>query len=159
LMITNEAQAEEALQVTITAVKTLSPAMGDLLMPHTVLLVEDEASLRDIMQRTLESAGHVVVALQDGAQVLEAALGLLPDLIILDMRLPNVDGWSLLEQLKAHHDTMTIPVIVSTAGEDKQRSIELGASMFVRKPFSSDELLACVEQLLPDPAAANSDKL
>jgi signal transduction histidine kinase/ActR/RegA family two-component response regulator len=115
----------------------------------TVLLAEDESSLREMLRRTLESVGHVVVDVQDGAQVLEMAVGLLPELIILDIRLPNIDGWQILEKLKQNPETAPIPVIVCTVSEDEQRAIGLGAELYIRKPFSTDEILACVHELLP----------
>src|SRR5258708_443790 len=114
----------------------------------TVLLVEDESSLREMLRRTLESVGHVVVDIQDGARVLEMAVGLLPELIILDIRLPNIDGWEILESLKQNPETAPIPIIVCTASDDEQRAIGLGANLYVRKPFSSDEILTCVQEML-----------
>jgi signal transduction histidine kinase/ActR/RegA family two-component response regulator len=123
-------------------------AASDMLA-STVLLVEDEASLRDMMRRTLEGAGHVVVDVQDGSQVLDLASGLLPELIILDIRLPNVNGWELLAELKSDAETSAIPVIVCTVSDDPDRARELGAALYLQKPFSSDELLACVEAFLP----------
>ncbi len=118
-------------------------------LASTVLLVEDEASLRDMMRRTLEGAGHVVVDVQDGSQVLDLASGLLPELIILDIRLPNVNGWELLAELKSDAETSAIPVIVCTVSDDQDRARELGAALYLQKPFSPDELLACVEAFLP----------
>lgn len=118
-------------------------------LASTVLLVEDEASLRDMMRRTLEGAGHVVVDVQDGSQVLDLASGLLPELIILDIRLPNINGWELLAELKSDAETSAIPVIVCTVSDDQDRARELGAALYLQKPFSPDELLACVEAFLP----------
>lgn len=122
-----------------------TPEMG---LAHMILLVEDEASLRDMMRRTLESVNYVVADIQDGAQMLEMVIGLLPDLIILDIYLPNVDGWQLLKQLRQNAETAAIPVIVCTVSEDEKRALDLGASMYLRKPFSPDELLACTQGLL-----------
>ncbi len=112
---------------------------------YTILLVEDETSMRDMMRRTLEGADHVVIDTHDGAQVLEMAYGLLPDLIILDVHLPNMDGWEVLKMLKKDEITAGIPVMVCTASEDKDYAKELGAALYLRKPFSADELLACVQ--------------
>jgi signal transduction histidine kinase/ActR/RegA family two-component response regulator len=122
----------------------------------TILLAEDESSLREMLRRSLESVGHVIVDVQDGAQVLEMAVGLLPELIILDIRLPNIDGWQILESLKRNPETAPIPVIVCTVSEDEQRAIGLGADIYIRKPFSTDEVLACVQELLP--ASIPTDK-
>jgi signal transduction histidine kinase/CheY-like chemotaxis protein len=133
--------------------KTLIPV--DLSLPQTILLIEDEASLRDMMRRALEDSRYVVVDVQDGAQVLDLATGLLPELILLDIRLPNVDGWSLLKSLKTNPDTAPIPVIVCTVSDEEQRALELGASLYLGKPFSSDEFLACVQELLPQSLLAD----
>jgi CheY-like chemotaxis protein len=124
-------------------------------LASTILLVEDEASLRDMMRRTLEGTGYVVVDVQDGSQVIDLAGGLLPELIMLDIRLPNVNGWQLLEELKANPETAPIPVIVCTVSEDEDRARELGAALYLHKPFSADELLACVEEFLPQSVATN----
>jgi chemosensory pili system protein ChpA (sensor histidine kinase/response regulator) len=60
-----------------------------------------------------------------------------------------VNGWDILQNLKNNVETASIPVIVATANEDEGHAAQLGAEMYLRKPFSSDELLACVEELLP----------
>jgi len=101
------------------------------------------------MHRTLESVGHMVVDVQDGMQAYEIATGLLPDLIILDIYLPNLNGWDLLDKLKENPETATIPVIICTVNEEEHRAIELGAASYLHKPFSPDQLLAYVEDLLP----------
>jgi signal transduction histidine kinase/ActR/RegA family two-component response regulator len=133
----------------VKSVKLLAPAEAEANQIYTILLVEDEVSMRDMIRRTLEGAGHVVADVQDGADVIDAVTGLLPDLIILDVRLPNVNGWDILQSLKNNVETSAIPVIVSTANEDEDHAMQLGAELYLRKPFSSDELLACVEELLP----------
>jgi DNA-binding response OmpR family regulator len=79
----------------------------------------------------------------------------LPEAIILDIRLPNIDGWELLASLKKNTDTASIPVVVCTVSEDEDRAMELGAALYLRKPFSSDELLTCVEALLPQSLQPN----
>ncbi len=129
------------------SVKALNPE--EEVVVQTILLVEDEASLRDMMHRTLESVGHMVVDVQDGAQALEIANGLLPDLIVLDVFLPNMNGWDLLEAIKKNPETSTIPVIMCTVNEDEDRAIQLGASAYLHKPFSPDEFLAYIDNYLP----------
>jgi signal transduction histidine kinase/ActR/RegA family two-component response regulator len=133
----------------VKSVKILASAQAEANQIYTILLVEDEVSMRDMIRRTLESAGHVVADVQDGADVIDAVTGLLPDLVILDVRLPNVNGWEILKDLKNNVDTSSIPVIVATANEDEGHATQLGAELYLRKPFSPDELLACVEELLP----------
>jgi signal transduction histidine kinase len=132
-----------------TLAKPLATVPEGVAPIYTILLAEDEVSMRDVMRRALENAGHVVVDVQDGADVLDMATGLLPDLIILDVRLPNVDGWHILESLKQDPETASIPVVVSTVNEDEDHARELGADLYLRKPFSTEELLACVQDFLP----------
>ncbi len=146
------AQLEPVDQIGTTA-RSLAPS--ESLLPPTILLIEDEASLREMMRRALEDSRYVVVDVQDGAQVLDLATGLLPELILLDIRLPNVDGWSLLQSLKNNPDTAPIPVIVCTVSDEEQRALDLGAALYLRKPFSSDEFLACVQELLPQSLLAD----
>jgi signal transduction histidine kinase/ActR/RegA family two-component response regulator len=116
---------------------------------YTVLVVEDEVSMRDMIRRSLESAGHVVIDTDDGAEAQSMAVGLLPDLIILDVRLPNVNGWDILQKLKHDPQTASIPVILCTAVEDEERARELGTDMYLQKPFSTDQLLTCIQNLFP----------
>jgi CheY-like chemotaxis protein len=120
---------------------------------QTILLIEDEASLRDMMRRTLESEGHMVVDVQDGIQALDIAAGILPDLIVLDIYLPNMSGWQLLERLKEISSTVSIPVLVCTASEDEERARKMGATAYLHKPFSSEQLLAFVKDLIPQSAS------
>jgi adenylate cyclase len=119
---------------------------------QTILLVEDEASLRDMMHRTLASAGHMVVDVQDGLQAFDLAAGLLPDLIIMDIYLPNMSGWLLLEKLKENPETASIPVLVCTVSEDEDKARKLGATAFLQKPFAPDQLLTYIGDLLPQAA-------
>jgi signal transduction histidine kinase/ActR/RegA family two-component response regulator len=123
---------------------------------QTILLIEDEASLRDMMHRTLEAEGHMVVDVQDGVQALEIAAGVLPDLIVLDIYLPNMSGWQLLERLKEDSSTASIPVLICTASEDEARARKMGATAYLHKPFSPEQLLAYVKDLLPQSTSIDS---
>jgi signal transduction histidine kinase len=131
-----------------SSVTMLEPAPQAAVVGYTILLVEDETSMREMMRRTLEGAEHVVIDTHDGTQVLEMAVGLLPDLIILDVHLPGANGWDVLKTLKTDETTGTIPVMICTANDDKDHAKELGAALYLRKPFSPDELLACIQGLL-----------
>lgn len=120
---------------------------------YSILLVEDEVSMRELLRHTLETAGYIVADTHDGAQVLELTLGLLPNLVILDVNLPHISGWSLLEQLKVDPATRSIPVIVCTASPDRQRALRLGAAAFIRKPVSPEDVLNAVQEALHVPDA------
>ena len=114
-----------------------------------ILVVEDNRDLAFGLRNNLEIEGHVVELVEDGQTGLEVAESKHPDLVILDLMLPGLDGYSTLEQLR-QRDRLT-PVLVLTArGEetDKVRALRLGADDYVTKPFGLMELLARVEALL-----------
>lgn len=114
----------------------------------SILLVEDEVSMRELLRRALESVGYLVIDTHDGAQVMELALGLLPNLIILDVNLPHVSGWEVITQLKSDAETKDIPVVVCTASHDRQRAMDAGAAVFLGKPVTPDEVITVVQEQL-----------
>ncbi len=116
-----------------------------------ILVVDDEAVLLETMAYNLEQAGYQVITVSDGASALEAARRERPDLIILDIMLPEMDGLEVCRQLRREHGTATTPIIMLTAkGEeiDKVVGLEVGADDYVTKPFGRRELLARVRALL-----------
>jgi signal transduction histidine kinase/ActR/RegA family two-component response regulator len=113
----------------------------------SILLVEDEVSTRELLRRSLEAAGYVVVDTHDGAQVVELAKGLLPDLIILDMNLPHLNGWDVMQQLKTEAGLDGLPIIVYTASPDGQRALAAGAVAVVMKPSTPEDVLKAVRQV------------
>lgn len=126
----------------------------------TVLIVDDEPDIVLFVRIVLEQAGHAVRTAADGAEALDAVRAERPDVIVLDVMMPNVDGWSVLTQLKADPDeaTRTIPVVMLTAlvGDEEQvRGGIEGAVRYLAKPVSSDALVEAVERVLtqgPEPA-------
>ncbi len=117
-------------------------------MNERILLIEDDEALSRMMRLQLEHAGYRVVACQTGASGLEAARESTPDIILLDILLPDMDGWAVCKQLKAITDA---PIIFSTAlGSEKDvvRGLDLGADDYMIKPFSYKELLARVKAAL-----------
>ena len=114
--------------------------------------------MRDIMRRTLEGAGHAVVDTHDGSQALELASALLPAVIILDVRLPDRSGWDVLRSLKASPETASIPVVVCTGDEDFQLAADLGASLYLRKPVTPEEVLAGVQQVILPQSVSESEQ-
>jgi CheY-like chemotaxis protein len=115
---------------------------------HTVLLAEDDAATRTMLRRLLENDGFVVIDTGSGGNVVEMATGLLPSVIVLDIKLPERDGWSILSELKAGPETQSIPVIVCTVDPDEDRSAVLGAALHLRKPFEAGDLIAGVRKVL-----------
>jgi DNA-binding response OmpR family regulator len=117
----------------------------------SVLVVEDDADIAELIRHSLERAGHTVDQLASGREVLAHARRHTPDVIVLDLMLPGMDGLLVCQALRADEQTAAIPVIVVTArGEefDRVRGLELGADDYVTKPFSPRELAARVNALL-----------
>ncbi|HEV8148963.1 MAG TPA: response regulator, partial [Gemmatimonadales bacterium] len=116
-----------------------------------VLLVDDEDQLRRVMRDLLERQGYTVVEARDGAQALDEVDRHAPDIIILDLNLPGVDGYSVLSQLRSRQLTRQLPIIVLTAKGDEDnevRVLELGADDFLTKPFRAKALAARLESAL-----------
>ena len=116
-----------------------------------VLLVEDEDQLRLVMKDLLERDGYTVAEARDGVQALDQVDRLAPDVIILDLNLPGLDGYSVLSQLRSRPATRSIPVMVLTAKGDEDNEVrvfELGADDFITKPFRARALSARLEAVL-----------
>jgi CheY-like chemotaxis protein len=116
-----------------------------------VLLVEDEESLRRVMKDLLEREGFVVHEAGDGVIALDEVDRLAPDLVVLDLNLPRLDGYGVLSHLRARPATQRLPVIVLTAKGDEEsevRVFEYGASDFLTKPFRARALSARIHSLL-----------
>src|SRR3989442_1266070 len=113
-----------------------------------VLLVDDEDSLRKVVKELLEREGYVVAEARDGAQALDQADRVGPDIIVLDLNMPGLDGYAVLSHLRSRPATAGIPVIVLTAKGDEDtevRVFELGADDFLTKPFRARALSARLE--------------
>ena len=113
-----------------------------------VLVVEDEGDVRRLVRVLLERAGHTVVEAANGLEALRLLDEDAPDLVVLDVAMPELDGWQTLERIR---DLTDVPVLILTAraGElDKVRGLRGGADDYVTKPFGRQELLARVEALL-----------
>jgi len=117
-------------------------------MPETILIVEDEPALRDTLSYNLKKEGLTVEAVGDGRAALESARKLKPDLIILDIMLPGLDGFEVARILRKE---MTTPILMLTARDDeidRVVGLEVGADDYLTKPFSMRELMARVKAQL-----------
>jgi CheY-like chemotaxis protein len=118
-----------------------------------ILLVEDNEVNRDMLRRRLERKGYVVITAEDGEQAYSLAHSEKPDLILMDISLPAMDGWQVSQLLKTHDATRHIPVIVLTAHalvSDRAKAHEMGCSDYETKPIEFARLRQKIENLLPE---------
>ncbi|CBN57873.1 response regulator receiver protein [Kamptonema sp. PCC 6506] len=116
-----------------------------------ILLVEDNEMNRDMLSRRLARKGHEVLIAVDGAEGVEMARSKVPDLILMDMSLPVLDGWQATQQIKATPETNTIPVIALTAhamAGDREKCLAAGCDDYDTKPVEFPRLLGKIEMLL-----------
>ncbi len=117
-----------------------------------ILLVEDNEMNRDMLSRRLERRGFQVVMAFDGAQGVEMAQTELPDLILMDMSLPVIDGWEATRRVKTNDATKSIPIIALTAhamSDDREKAMEAGCDEYDTKPVELERLLTKINALLP----------
>lgn len=120
-------------------------------MPKRISIVEDEPFIIEALSFLLEREGFVVSAISDGADALEFITSAPPDLLILDIMLPNVSGMKILEDIRRTKGIENLPVLMLTAkGQKKDRlaAEQAGVSLFMTKPFSNTELIANVHEML-----------
>ena len=114
----------------------------------TILLVDDEPNIIDLAQMYLSQEGYDILTATDGQQALQQVEDTMPDLIVLDLMLPEVDGWEVCRQIRARSD---VPIVMLTARNDdvdKIVGLELGADDYLTKPFNPRELVARVRAIL-----------
>ena len=117
-------------------------------MAATVLVVEDERKLRDLVRSYLERAGFTVLSTGSGAEAISMAAGAAPDLVVLDLGLPDVPGETVAGEVRAAAGTPILMLTAKSAEEDRIRGLELGADDYVTKPFSPRELVLRVQAIL-----------
>ena len=116
-----------------------------------ILLVEDNEMNRDMLSRRLVKRGFEIETAVDGAEGVKKARTVAPDLILMDMSLPVIDGWEATRRLKADPTTRDIPVIALTAhamASDREKALEAGCDAYETKPVELPSLLAAIEKLL-----------
>lgn len=120
-------------------------------MPKSILIIDDEVDLRNLLDYNLKKEGYKVVTAHDGHSGIDQTLSEKPDLIVLDIMMPNLDGLEVCQLLRNNSKTATIPILMLTAKADeadKVIGLELGADDYMVKPFGIRELLARVKALL-----------
>lgn len=114
----------------------------------TVMVVEDEPAIRSLLSITLEGENYHVETAADGQEALEKVEQLHPDAILLDLLLPTIDGWALIDALNGRSETGSIPIIAVSATQRFLNVGEQGVHAFLSKPFDVDTLLVVLEEVL-----------
>lgn len=120
-------------------------------MGKKILIADDEEDVKVVVQLFLESKGYDIVTAYDGLDAMDRAREEKPDLIILDVMMPIIDGFEVCKKLKEDPDLKDIPVVMLSASshaESKQRGIEVGAVEYIVKPFDPEKLQAIIEGIL-----------
>lgn len=121
-----------------------------------VLVVEDDPDLLALVEMILRDAGHEVAVAADGAQALERVAARMPGVILLDMRMPVMNGWEFAREFRARHGRAA-PIVVVTAAEDaRARAQEIGADAWMEKPFDLDDVVRMVARFVAQDGHAAS---
>jgi DNA-binding response OmpR family regulator len=124
-----------------------------------ILVVDDEPDIVKLVAKVLEQRGHRVTTARDGQEALETIPRERPDVVVLDLNLPGIDGFEVCRRLKTDASTRSIPVVMMTAAyptlEDAVKGLGLGADEYVVKPFLREVLIHNVERLLQQRAGAS----
>jgi two-component system cell cycle response regulator DivK len=121
-----------------------------------ILIVEDNELNRDVLSRRLAASGYEVLVAEDGLQGLALAKARQPDLILMDLGLPDIDGWECVRRLRANPATRTVPVVALTAHAmrgDREKALDAGCDEFDTKPIDFANLLIKMRSLLDKTAA------
>ena len=112
-----------------------------------ILVVDDNRDILDLVQRVLQTYGHDVLIARDGLEALQQEAASQPDLVVLDVNLPTLDGWEVCRRIKARREVPIMLLTVRAERADIQRSIEAGADDHLPKPFDIAEFLNRIKQL------------
>ena len=119
-------------------------------MKKLILVADDDAMNREIMEAFLSSENYDVALANNGKTALQKAASIQPDLIILDVKMPDMTGYDVCQQIRQQQDTPIMIVTGFDAKSDRDRALQVGASAFFPRPFKGDDLLVRVKQLLRD---------
>ena len=122
-------------------------------MGHKVLVVDDDPLTQRILQHYLERAGYEMIGAHNGREAIKRAKQDLPKLIILDVMMPDMDGWTVLRQIQKTETTKTIPVILLSGNAElmaTEAAMQSGATQVLVKPINPEQLLAVIRRVLPE---------
>lgn len=125
---------------------------------RTILIADDNQQIRMLVKAALMSLGHELVEATDGENALETAIARVPDLVLLDVTMPKLDGWEVLHFMRSRPETAAVPVMMLTTAAqvwDLKHGEELGCNDYLTKPFEPKELRAHVERMLAERDSAD----
>ena len=117
-------------------------------MAISVLIVEDDKHIRELLQMYLEKEGYAVTLAEDGGQGMEKFRAIHPDLVLLDVMMPVMDGWTVCKNIRAEGQTPVIMLTAKSETDDKVAGLKSGADDYITKPFEMKEVLARIEAVL-----------
>jgi CheY-like chemotaxis protein len=120
-------------------------------MKARILLAEDNQDAAEIVSLLLRFLGHEVLLASDGIEAVEKAVSLQPDIIIMDMMMPGMDGFQAVSELRRHAETKTIPIVAATAlagAQDRNKCLAAGCDEYLSKPVTTKELAPVIDRLL-----------
>jgi len=127
-------------------------------MAVSVLVVEDDQNIRDLLQMYLEKEGYAVTVASDGGQGLAKFRTIKPDIVLLDVMMPVMDGWAVCKAIRAEGQTPVIMLTAKSETDDKVAGLKSGADDYITKPFEMKEVLARIEAVLRRSERATSEK-
>ena len=126
-----------------------------LLQGVKVLVIDDDETALDISERILSKRGFSVITADNGEAGIVFAKSTGPDIIVLDVMMPEMDGWQVMEQLRSDPDTMNIPIIMQSMLGERELGLERGADDYLTKPVDQSDLTDAIQKLLPEPSTQN----
>ena len=127
-------------------------------MAVTVLVVEDDRNIAELLQMYLEKEGYAVATAHDGGQGLAKFRAIKPDLVLLDVMMPVMDGWAVCRAIRAEGSTPVIMLTAKGETDDKVQGLRTGADDYITKPFEMKEVLARIEAVLRRTSGATAEK-
>ena len=127
-------------------------------MAISVLIVEDDRNIAELLQMYLEKEGYAVTTANDGGQGLSKFRAIKPDLVLLDVMMPVMDGWSVCKAIRTESQTPVIMLTAKGETEDKVNGLKIGADDYITKPFEMKEVLARIEAVLRRSSGLSNEK-